>query len=289
MSNFLIDEETDLLAAEFVLGTLDTEERARGHALLKSDPAFIAMVRIWERRFGELHLMVEPVDPDPKLWPRIKSNVTSTPQPPAAEPPAGPKPAQAAGATGPPEAPKPLEASKPLERPAAGTPAANGDRPAGESATAATAIPAEPAPSAGLPPAPGLVLPTPEAAVSPDARALEAIIRSERTYGPPPQPPEPAKPVEKVPEVVADAGPARLRKPAVDVVRSRDRWRVFGVLMVVLVAAITGLLAAWKFIPDQLPAQLRPAQLMMSIGIDARSQPADHPTKRAPPGSAFDE
>ena len=28
MSNFLIDEDTDLLAAEFMLGTLDSEERA---------------------------------------------------------------------------------------------------------------------------------------------------------------------------------------------------------------------------------------------------------------------
>ncbi len=28
MSNFLIDEDTDLLAAEFVLGTLDADERA---------------------------------------------------------------------------------------------------------------------------------------------------------------------------------------------------------------------------------------------------------------------
>ena len=75
MSNFLIDEDTDLLAAEFVLGTLDSEERANAQSLLRMDHAFIAMVRIWERRFGELHLMVEPVEPDAKLLERIKAKI----------------------------------------------------------------------------------------------------------------------------------------------------------------------------------------------------------------------
>ena len=58
MSNFLIDEDTGLLAAEFVLGTLDSEERANAQSLLRTDHGFIAMVRIWERRFGELHFLV---------------------------------------------------------------------------------------------------------------------------------------------------------------------------------------------------------------------------------------
>jgi len=75
MSNFLIDEDTDLLAAEFVLGTLDAEERANAQSLLRMDHGFIAMVRIWERRFGELHLMVEPVEPEAKIWQRIKTKI----------------------------------------------------------------------------------------------------------------------------------------------------------------------------------------------------------------------
>ena len=75
MSNFLIDEDTDLLAAEFVLGTLDSEERANAQSLLRVDHGFIAMVRIWERRFGELHLMVEPVDPEPSIVQRIKAKI----------------------------------------------------------------------------------------------------------------------------------------------------------------------------------------------------------------------
>ena len=79
MSNFLIDEDTDLLAAEFVLGTLDSEERANAQSLLRTDHGFIAMVRIWERRFGELHLMVEPVEPDAKILQRIKAKIAEIP------------------------------------------------------------------------------------------------------------------------------------------------------------------------------------------------------------------
>jgi len=48
--------------------------------------------------------------------------------------------------------------------------------------------------------------------------------------------------------------------------------------------AMAALLAAWRFVPDRLPAELRPAELMMSIGIQAL--PA---VKPAPPVSQFDE
>ena len=116
---------------------------------------------------------------------------------------------------------------------------------------------------------------------SPDARALEAIIKSEPTPEPPP------KALDKGAEV-AGRPAARPREVAIDVARSRDRWRAFGVLMVLLVGGLAGLLAAWKFMPDQLPAGLRPAQLMMSIGIEAAPQAAPA-QKPQPPASDFDE
>jgi hypothetical protein len=92
---------TDALAAEYVLGTLDLEERTRARTLLDADQAFAAKVELWERRFGELHLMVEPVEPEAKIWARIKAKMSETrektqfPEPdvappvpaPAAEPP----------------------------------------------------------------------------------------------------------------------------------------------------------------------------------------------------------
>ena len=52
---------TDTFAAEFVLGTLDADERRAANQLLASDEGFTDRVRLWERRLGELHLMVEPV------------------------------------------------------------------------------------------------------------------------------------------------------------------------------------------------------------------------------------
>lgn len=64
MSDILNDDDKGALAAEFVLGTLDAPERAGAQQVLTSDRSFIAMVKIRERRFGELHLMVEPVEPD---------------------------------------------------------------------------------------------------------------------------------------------------------------------------------------------------------------------------------
>ena len=68
-------DHTDALAAEYVLGTLDSDEREQARALLGSDAAFAAKVAHWERRLGELHLMVEPVEPDAGIWARIKSKM----------------------------------------------------------------------------------------------------------------------------------------------------------------------------------------------------------------------
>ena len=281
MSNFLIDEETDLLAAEFVLGTLDTEERTRAHSTLKTDPAFIAMVRIWERRFGELHLMVEPVDPDPKLWQRIKSSVASMGSAGAGAPAASPNlPGHPAVVS---EAPKPAEG-------VAATPpqgaAAEGETPAETSPDEQPASSAESAPPATLPPAPDLVLPAAQATPGPDVSALEAIIRSELASPTPPK--AAAKAAEKAAEVVADRQPARQRQAATEVVRSRDRWRVFGMLMVLVAAGFAALVAAWRFMPDRVPARLRPAELMLSIGIDTTPPPVPA-SKGPPPTSEFDE
>ena len=44
-------------------------------ALLTLDPAFEAAVRHWERRLGELNVMVEAVEPPPEVWDRIKTQL----------------------------------------------------------------------------------------------------------------------------------------------------------------------------------------------------------------------
>ena len=71
----IVNDSADALAGEYVLGTLDADERTRAKVLLDVDHGFRSMVGIWERRFGELHLMVEPVEPAPQVWERIKLKI----------------------------------------------------------------------------------------------------------------------------------------------------------------------------------------------------------------------
>src|SRR5580704_2207960 len=106
----MYDDAQDALAAEYVLGTLSADEREHAEALLTLDPGFAASVRMWERRLGELNVMVEAVEPPPELWDKIKAElgtvepaneappaatvlatpVLATPEPPVETPPATP-------------------------------------------------------------------------------------------------------------------------------------------------------------------------------------------------------
>src|SRR5271156_885298 len=72
----MLDEDQDTLAAEYVLGTLSAEEREHAEALLSFDPGFEAAVRQWERRLGELNVMVEAVEPPTELWDKIRKEVS---------------------------------------------------------------------------------------------------------------------------------------------------------------------------------------------------------------------
>jgi hypothetical protein len=93
---------TDALAAEYVLGTLDFEERMQARTLLDADEAFAAKVELWERRFGELHLMVEPVEPEAAIWARIKAKVPEARQKMQPSAPEVPPPALAPTTSEPP-------------------------------------------------------------------------------------------------------------------------------------------------------------------------------------------
>lgn len=75
-----MDEDRDGFAAEYVLGTLDTDERAQADALLLVDRDFAAKVRQWERRLGELNVLVAPVEPPAPVWDRIQAGLASTGQ-----------------------------------------------------------------------------------------------------------------------------------------------------------------------------------------------------------------
>ena len=66
----------DLLAGEYVLGTLDGDAAADAARLLATDPAFAAAVRAWEERLAPLAAAVPPVAPAPQLWDRIAATTT---------------------------------------------------------------------------------------------------------------------------------------------------------------------------------------------------------------------
>jgi hypothetical protein len=309
MSNFLMDEDTNLLAAEFVLGTLASEERASAQSLLGTDHGFIAMVRIWERRFGELHLMVEPVEPDAKILQRIKAEIAkiapAEPAPegkPAAETTSGPVSPAAAGPSADAQMTKPTDLATGGATPQPDGMAPNGTIPnpldvpvttvlaAGETEKPAETPPAVESvtPAAAEVPAAPEVPTAVQTQPSPDVRPPETLAKPERapdaTSTPPPLPP----PAPKLPDKLQDQPPERRPEITIDVIRSRGRWRAFGVCMAVLLMGLVGLLAAWRLVPERLPAGLRPAALMTSVGIELTPKPAP-PVKRAPAEAQFDE
>jgi anti-sigma-K factor RskA len=65
-------EDHIALAAEYVLGTLDAAQRAQVETMMSVDADFAALVQSWETKLGELHAMVDPVEPPAELWHRIR-------------------------------------------------------------------------------------------------------------------------------------------------------------------------------------------------------------------------
>lgn len=75
-----MDDDRDGFAAEYVLGTLEADERAQAEALMLVDPAFATTVKQWERRLGELNVLVAPVEPPAPVWERIRDALPTTAQ-----------------------------------------------------------------------------------------------------------------------------------------------------------------------------------------------------------------
>jgi len=71
----MADEDFDVLAAEYVLGTLSAEERASVEQLAARDAGFAGRIAAWERRLGALEAMVEPVEPPAEVWTHIRERI----------------------------------------------------------------------------------------------------------------------------------------------------------------------------------------------------------------------
>lgn len=74
-------EERDLLAAEYVLGTLEAREAARIAALLPGDAAWAEAVAGWEARLAPLQALAVPEAPPPKLFRRIERSLDGPREP----------------------------------------------------------------------------------------------------------------------------------------------------------------------------------------------------------------
>jgi anti-sigma-K factor RskA len=68
-------EDDIALAAEYALGTLDSEERAQVETMMTADKDFLALVRAWEHKLGVLNQMVGSVEPRPEVWQKIVAAV----------------------------------------------------------------------------------------------------------------------------------------------------------------------------------------------------------------------
>jgi anti-sigma-K factor RskA len=72
-------DEIDVLAGEYVLGTLDAEERAAANARRRRDPALNAAIEAWEHRLAPLAETVPSVAPPEKVRVRVEEALAKIP------------------------------------------------------------------------------------------------------------------------------------------------------------------------------------------------------------------
>jgi anti-sigma-K factor RskA len=78
----MIDEDDiDGLAAEYVLGSLDDEERRAVAMRRRNDPALDRAIKAWEARLGPLGHSVPGIAPPPHIFPRLADRLWANPIP----------------------------------------------------------------------------------------------------------------------------------------------------------------------------------------------------------------
>ena len=219
----MYDDAQDALAAEYVLGTLSADEREHAEALLTLDPGFAASVRVWERRLGELNVMVEAVEPPLELWDKIKAEL------PVVAPSSEAPPAVSDVVTPNLAAPEPAMETPPVPPPAESPPLIMTDEPGTDS------IP--------IPPPVGQL---PDAVSDSIAASLAKTLaepteeRTERVAAPPVIPPEIEPRVERSANVVQLA-------------RRVSRWRRMTVVMGAIAALLALYIGLAQFAPGLVP------------------------------------
>jgi anti-sigma-K factor RskA len=77
------DDDSKPLAAEYVLGVLNAEQRRDFEQRLAHEPALRTEVEYWERRLGGLASEVRPVEPPSRTWANIEAALSANAAPPA--------------------------------------------------------------------------------------------------------------------------------------------------------------------------------------------------------------
>ena len=72
-------DDVQVLAGEYVIGTLSAASRAGLETRMKNDAALRTAIAMWEEKLAPLSELIEPVAPSPALWSRIEASVAATP------------------------------------------------------------------------------------------------------------------------------------------------------------------------------------------------------------------
>lgn len=291
------DDDKDALAGEYVLGTLSDAERDQAEALISIDPGFEAAVRQWERRLGELNVMVEAVEPPPEVWDSIKAGMfapasdvgeageETEPEPAAEEKPAAEEEPPLAEAVlevseephGPETVASLPEAVEAVEPAKAQDIACVAEVSEAAEVSETMAAPAAVEPAAALPASEAPEEPSSLPALSPlpafgslfaaegeqtpaAAPAAPAEAAADQAFVPPPPPAEPGR-IEHSADVVYLAG--RLR-----------RWQRMTLVLAVVAALLALYVAVWQVAPSLIPAQLQPTGAGMMVAHSPAAEPA---------------
>jgi anti-sigma-K factor RskA len=69
------EDDRDLLAAEYALGTLDAAEMRRVEAMAVADPTMQQAIAAWSQRLAPLATLADPVTPPADLWSRLEQSL----------------------------------------------------------------------------------------------------------------------------------------------------------------------------------------------------------------------
>jgi anti-sigma-K factor RskA len=250
----MYDDAQDALAAEYVLGTLSADEREHAEALMSLDSGFAASIKQWERRLGELNVMVEAIEPPPEVWDKIKAQL-------GASAPAEQSPAAPAGLA---------PSEMPVEAPAAVPVAPAEDLPlfAGEPGEDAIAVPPPPEPAA-------------DEELPPDVSDSITDSLEKSLAGPP------TEAVDR-PAVLPAAEP-RLGRGAnvVQLQRRVGRWRRMTVLMGAIAALLAVYIGVARFAPGLIPLGPRSAPVVAQAPATAPSARLVAALNQEPTAPAF--